>query len=232
MRRAILGILAIGFVLAGVKRAQAAEVKSLEVPAPASLYLMANRDEEIALARSAAPQSVSRDADILALGPRGYELAVKGKNGFTCLVERSWMLNYDDPEFLDPKVRLPLCLNPAASLTHLPFTVMATDLALAGMPKTEMFDTLSAAYRDKKLPLPALGSMCFMMSKQQYFGPKNKNADPHLMFWFAQADKIDWGGNELGVPVYATQDAPDPITTLVVPAPTWSDGSPNLVDVH
>src|SRR5215469_189937 len=232
MRRAILGFLAISFILAGVKRAQAAEVKALEVPAPAGLYLMTNRDEEIVLARSAAPQSVSRDADILVLGPDGYEMAVKGKNGFTCLVERSWMLNYDDPEFLDPKVRLPLCLNPAASLTHLPFTFMATELALAGMPKTEMFEALSAAFRDKKLPLPALGSMCFMMSKQQYFGPKNKNADPHLMFWFAQTDKIDWAGNEPGVPVYSTQDAPDPITTLVVPAPTWSDGSPNLVDVH
>src|SRR5580698_4565536 len=59
-------------------------------------YHMPNRDEEIALARSAAPASISNDAEILVLGDRGYETAVKGKNGFVCLVERAWLASLDD----------------------------------------------------------------------------------------------------------------------------------------
>ncbi|HEY6769214.1 MAG TPA: hypothetical protein VI386_31100 [Candidatus Sulfotelmatobacter sp.] len=56
--------------------------------APLDQYLMADRNAEIALARSAAPEAISRDADILVLGRHGYETAVKGKNGFVCAVER------------------------------------------------------------------------------------------------------------------------------------------------
>ena len=57
--------------------------------APLEQYLMADRNAEIALARSAAPPSISRDAEVMVLGSHGYETAVKGKNGFVCIVERS-----------------------------------------------------------------------------------------------------------------------------------------------
>ena len=59
--------------------------------APIEQYLMANRNAEIALAQSAGPESISREAEVLVLGRHGYETAVKGKNGFVCVVERSWM---------------------------------------------------------------------------------------------------------------------------------------------
>ena len=64
-----------------------------QYPSMAALneYLMPDRNAEIALARSAAPDSISRDAKILVLGPHGYETAVEGKNGFVCVVERGWM---------------------------------------------------------------------------------------------------------------------------------------------
>jgi hypothetical protein len=58
--------------------------------APLEQYLM-DRDAEIAMARSAAPEAISRDADVLVLGRHGYETAVKGKNDFVCVVERAWM---------------------------------------------------------------------------------------------------------------------------------------------
>ncbi|UGB44256.1 hypothetical protein LQ772_09580 [Frateuria edaphi] len=48
---------------------------------PVKAYLM-ERGEEIALARSAAPASISRDATVLVLTPTGYETAVTGTNGF------------------------------------------------------------------------------------------------------------------------------------------------------
>jgi hypothetical protein len=60
-------------------------------------YLM-EKNAEIQLARSAAPDSISRDATILILGPQGYETAVEGKNGFVCIVDRGWMAAFDWPE--------------------------------------------------------------------------------------------------------------------------------------
>src|SRR5260370_36145981 len=57
--------------------------------APIGQYLM-DRTAEIALARSAAPESISRDAEILVLGRHGFETAVKGKSGFVWYVESSW----------------------------------------------------------------------------------------------------------------------------------------------
>ena len=66
--------------------------------APVDQYLMEGNNE-ILLARSAAPNSISGDATIRVLGRRGYETAVRGKNGFVCMVERSWMEPFDAPEF-------------------------------------------------------------------------------------------------------------------------------------
>jgi hypothetical protein len=64
-----------------------------------------------------------------------------------------------------------------------------------------------------------------MMSKQQYFGLKYGNADPHLMFWFPQKDNMAWGAGLPGSPVYVNQDSPDPITTFIISASKWSDGT-------
>jgi hypothetical protein len=193
--------------------------------APFGQYMMANRNSEIALARSAAPQSISGDAEVLVLGPHGYETAVKGKNGFVCLVERSWMLVFDDPEFWNPKIRLPLCLNPPAARSHLPLTFKWVELASAGLSKAQIFDGIKISFDRKELPAPETGAMCYMMSKQQYFGRKYGNADPHLMFWFPQKDNMAWGAGLPGSPVYVNQDSPDPITTFTISASKWSDGT-------
>ena len=82
--------------------------------APNDQYLM-ERNAEILLARSAAPDSISSDATILVLGRQGYETAARGKTGFVCLVERSWMAAFDSPEFWNPKVRGAESLNRQAA---------------------------------------------------------------------------------------------------------------------
>jgi hypothetical protein len=79
--------------------------------APVDQYLM-ERNAEILLARSAAPDSISSDATVLILGRQGYETAVEGRNGWVCMVERGWMGMFDWPEFWNPKVRAADCLNP------------------------------------------------------------------------------------------------------------------------
>ena len=103
--------------------------------APIDQYLMPDESSEIALARSAAPKSVSDEAEVLVLGRDGYKTAVKGKNGFVCLVERSWTAPSDDPDFWNPKIRSPICFNAPAVRTYLPITLMKTQLVLAGKSK-------------------------------------------------------------------------------------------------
>jgi hypothetical protein len=94
---ALLLLISIGFL---VPKA-AAQPDKYPKMAPVAEYLM-ERNAEILLARSAAPDSISSDATILVLGRQGYETAVQGKNGFVCMVERSWMAQCDAPEFWNP----------------------------------------------------------------------------------------------------------------------------------
>src|ERR1700675_2052309 len=87
---------ALGMMLGQAWQAQAQDAKaSYPAMAPLEQYLIVDRDAEIALARTAAPESISRDADVLVLGRHGYETAVKGKNSFVCVVERGWMGPFD-----------------------------------------------------------------------------------------------------------------------------------------
>ena len=99
--------------------------------APIEQYLM-DRDAEIALAKSAAPDAISRDASVIVLTRHGYVTAVEGKNGWVCEVARSWMAMFDHPEFWNPKVRAAGCLNPPAARSVLPDTYKRTELLLAG----------------------------------------------------------------------------------------------------
>jgi hypothetical protein len=193
--------------------------------APLAQYLISDRDAEIALARSAAPQSISRDAEIYVLEPKGFEVAVTGKNGFTCIVDRSWMLPFDNPEFWNPSVRLPTCLNTQAARFHLPLAFKTTALVFAGLSKTQISEGIKTAYGKNDLPLPESGSMCYMMSKQQNFGPKFGNADPHLMFWFPQADHMSWGAEFPDAPVDVHDYVPQPITEFAISVSKWSDGT-------
>src|ERR1700674_2961001 len=101
-----LAAFALGLVLSVARQAQAQDARSpYPSMAPLDQYLMPDRNAEIALARSAAPESISRDAKIMVLGPHGYESAVEGKNGFVCVVERAWMNRFDNPEYWNPKNR-------------------------------------------------------------------------------------------------------------------------------
>lgn len=83
--------------------------------APLDQYLM-ERNAEIALARSAASDSISKDAEVMVLGRRVFETAVKGKNGFVCVVQRSWTIGIDDPEFWNLHKYSPPCTFVPANL--------------------------------------------------------------------------------------------------------------------
>ncbi len=230
--RMLLGALALVVALGAWGQAQTQNEKAPYLSiAPLEQYLM-ERDAEIALARTGAPESISRNAEVLVLGPHGYETAVKGKNGFVCIVERSWSADFDDPEFFGPKLRYPTCFNSPAARYRLPLTFKKTEWALAGLTKTQMFDSIKAAFDKKELPIPEPGAMCYMMSKQAYFGRAYGNGGPHLMFFFPKTDDMAWGAGLPGSPVIVHQDTPEPVTTFVIPVSTWSDGTVSPMDTH
>jgi len=194
--------------------------------APLDQYLIADRDAEIALARTAAPKSISADATVLALGRHGYETAVKGKNGFVCIVERAWMSPFDHPEFWNPKNRSPICYNPAAARSILPYTLKRTELVLAGLSKPRVLERIKAAVAQKELPAPEPGAMSYMMSKEQYLNDAVGHWFPHLMFHIPKTAGATWGANLDGSPVLTdSRETPEPQTIFFVPIGTWSDGT-------
>jgi hypothetical protein len=192
--------------------------------APLDQYLM-ERNAEIALARSAAPESISKDAAVMVLGRHSYETAVEGKNGFVCIVERSWTSPIDDPGFWNPKGRAPICLNAAAARSYLPRTIKKTDLILAGRTKAQMIETIEAALDKRELPVIEPGAMCYMLSKQGYLSDRDGHWHPHLMFFASQADPAAWGANLSGSPIFAFNDTWQHLTTFLVPVRVWSDGT-------
>ena len=197
--------------------------------APLAQYLMTDRSAEIALARSAAPEAIARDATVLVLGKNGYETAVEGKNGFTCLVERSWMSPFDSPDFWNPQLRGPVCYNPPAVRSILPYTINRTKLVLAGAPKAQLHERIVAAVAKRELPVPEAGSMSYMMAKDGYLGDGVGHWHPHLMFHIPKTDGASWGANVPGSPVVLNEqftDMPEPETIFLVPVAKWSDGSP------
>jgi hypothetical protein len=192
--------------------------------APLEQYLM-ERNAEIAMARSAAPESISRDAEVMVLGPHGYETAVKGQNGFVCLVERSWTAPLDNPEFWNPRGRAPVCFNAAAARSYLPRTIKKTDLVLAGRTKAQMVEAVVAAIEKGELPAMETGAMCYMLSKQSHLSDRDPHWHPHLMFFVSQADPAGWGAGMPGSPIIAFNQTWEHMTTFLVPVGQWSDGT-------
>jgi hypothetical protein len=212
-------------------QAQSAQAQDAKTPyprmAPLDEYLMTDRNAEIALARTAAPKSISDDASVVVLGRHGYETAVKGKNGFVCIVERPWTAPFDHPEFWNPKGRGPICYNPAAARSVLPYTFKRTELALAGLTNPQMLDRMKAAVANKELTPPEPGAMSYMLSKEQYLNDQVVHWHPHLMFHLPKVDGASWGANLDSSPVlFDPRYMPEPETTFYVPVGTWSDGTP------
>jgi hypothetical protein len=198
--------------------------------APLDQYLIADRNAEIALAKSAAPTSVANDAEVMVLERQGYKTAVKGTNGFVCIVERSWTAGFGDPEFWNPKIRAPICFNPPAVRTYLPLTIARTRLALAGKSETQMLGAINSALDKKELPALEAGAMSYMLSKQGYLGDQAGHFHPHLMFWAERTEPKSWGAGLPGSPMIGAEEIPGRLTVFMIPVGKWSDCTPDYHD--
>jgi hypothetical protein len=231
MRKNHLKIIALAFALQIVfpapgRQAVAQAGKAL-YPAMASMdqYLISDEKSEIALARSAAPSSISDGAEVMVLGPEGYKTAVKGTNGFLCIVERSWAQNEDVAEFWNPKMRAPHCFNAQAAKSFALIYLMKTRLVLAGKSKSEIAQDIQTALDKKELPALEPGAMAYMMSKQQYLNDQGKSWHPHAMFYFSGDMAKTWAADDPNSPVMFANDSEERVTVLFVLADKWSDGT-------
>src|SRR5215831_11549692 len=174
--------------------------------APLDQYLVANRNTEIALARTAAPKAISDNAEVMVLERQGYKTAAKGTNGFVCIVERSWTAGFGDPEFWNPKIRAPICFNPPAVRTYLPITIARTQLALAGKSEPQILDAINSALDKKEPPSLEPGVMSYMLSKQGFLGDHAGHFHPHLMFWAERTEPRSWGAGIAGSPMIGGEE--------------------------
>jgi hypothetical protein len=226
----VLSAFAMMFMLGAVVHAQSPKAPYPSM-APLEQYLM-DRQAEIALARSAAPESISKDAEVFVLARSGYEIGVKGKNGFACIVQRSWTAGIDDPDFWNPKLRAPICFNPAAARSYLLLQIKKTEWILAGQSKAQMAESVKSSLAKQELPMPESNAMCYMMSKQGYLNDRDKHWHPHLMFIVPQADASSWGANFPGSPILAADEPEARLTVFLIPVRQWSDGTLDATDGH
>jgi hypothetical protein len=226
--RIAAGAVALALSFGGTSVACAQPAKSpYPAMAPVEQYLAKSPADEVALARTAAPPSVSADADVLVLGSRGYETAVKGKNGFVCFVQRSWAAGFEDPGFWNPKVSSPNCFNPAAARTELPQYLKRTEWVLAGATREQLIEKTRASVADHTFLRPEPGAFSFMLSKRGYVSDESAGPWlPHVMLFVPHGQAALWGAGLEGSPILGQEGTDIESTVLFIPVRRWSDGSP------
>lgn len=228
--------LPLAMVVSGGVSSAAAQTAKYPTMAEVGQYRM-EESAEIQLARTAAPISISGDATILVLRRQGYEISVQGKNGFVCMVGRSWLAAFDWPEFWNPKVRAADCMNPQAARSMVPIILLRSKMVMAGRTKAEILSAVKAAFDNKKVPKLESGAMEYMMSKSAYLTDEGEHNGSHLMFLTADMEAKDWGAGADGSPLvsapywfFSTKEPSQmkglpPILVFLIGVANWSDGT-------
>jgi hypothetical protein len=133
--------------------------------------------QEIALARSAAPSSISAGARVLALTDTGYATIAEGSTSVTCVVNRSW----------DRSVE-PHCYDPEGAATVMRIELRRNYLRHLGRPEDEISKELAQGIMSGAYRLPARPALTYMMSSQQVLYDDNGRYvgkwRPHLMIYY------------------------------------------------
>jgi hypothetical protein len=202
-------------------------------PPPVRDYLMP-RDAELALIKTAAPANVTGAATLKVLTPAGYEVAHTGDNGFVCLVMRGWAApTYTPKQFrnliYDATVRAPICFDPVASKTVMPYYELRSKLGMEGKTPDQIAEAVQAAYATGQLPKRDAVSFAYMWSADQHLGPGVGHWHPHLMVFAPYYENAMMGNNEFGSPLpQVTDDAGTPFAVVVIPV---DHGLANKVEV-
>ena len=160
MRKNHVRIITLAFALlillpdAGGQAVAQAGKAAYPVMAPLDQYLISDEQSEIALARSAAPSSISDGGEVMVLGR---------------LVERSWAQGTDEAEFWNPKMRAPHCFNAQAARSFAPIYRTHMNLRIVGMtigalgPQIDLVVLAERVYC-RHQPDPEIASVIFEFS--------------------------------------------------------------------
>jgi hypothetical protein len=177
----------------------------------------------------------------LVLTRSGFETAVKGSNGFVCMVGRGWTDAIDFSEEWNPKLSGPVCLNPPAARSLMPVILKKMRMQLAGSAPAAIAASLRTAYQAGELPSLEPGAMSYMMSKSAYLTDGDGHNTSHVMFYLGVSDGSTLGADQPKSPIASSSywfpdDANNPlerglpkIRVFVVGVKRWSDGSVQVV---
>jgi len=180
---------------------------------PARLPELMPRDEEIALALAAAPPHLRDGAAVYVLESKGYVLARKGTNGFTCLVHRDHPMN-----------QKPTCWDREGSETIVPAVLREGELLMQGKSAAEVRAEIKKGFDEGKYIPPRRPGVAYMLSN----GNRNFNRQtgtvnifpPHVMFYAPNLTDTDIGSTgdgEGGLPFIAYQGPHGYMITIVPP---------------
>jgi hypothetical protein len=199
MRTLLSGLILISVSLLA-QDADLSNIKTIDAKTP--------KDIQIKLALSAGPP-VADKAAVYVIGPKGYELARKGTNGFTCLVSRQ------EPGTMEPE-----CFDAEGTATTLKARFYVEELRAQGVAEEEIAKRVEAGYKSKRFIAPRKPGIVYMMSPYNYvLNPEDNKIlhfPGHLMFHAPYLTKEQVGEGK-GAPYLTNPGKPDNLM-VVVPA--------------
>src|SRR6202161_2013025 len=181
------------------------------------------RDQQITLAESAAPAEVSSKATVYVLGPKGYEKAREGTNGFSCFVGR---------HFVKPTETTvePACFDAEGSRTILLVYLHSEELRSSGKSEADIKKDVADGYKDGRYKYPSKPGFLYMMSSENRLGPTpdkgTASFPPHLMFYAPYMTTEDMGFDSAPQLEYLGMTHPGAGDNLIVVVPTASAPQP------
>ncbi len=180
---------------------------------------MLPRAQEVALAETAGPLHIVRDAAIYALEKDGYVLAREGTNGFTCLVLRSF-----------PGSQEPECYDAEGTATLLPRRLDEARFRAEGLTREQVSAKIAAGFEAGKYRAPRRPGIVYMLSCKNYVpiddtGSRIIHYQPHFMFYSPYLTNADIGGgspeNDRWMPFVIAEGSPEALIIV----PTGEDAS-------
>jgi hypothetical protein len=217
---ALTGVLSISALSGNAAAADAAPEPSREV----HLVTAATPpDRQIAMALQAAPAEVSSKAAVYVLGSKGYEKARDGTNGFSCLIERSFVGTTQTSS-------APACFDAQGSGTMMVAYLRREELRALGKSEAQIKDDIAKGYEDGRLKVPGPGFL-YMMSKENYvYDSQSKQSGfvpPHLMFYepYKTAKEVEYESISPTMVPYLTQPGgPEALIVVLVRDPPDGNG--------
>jgi hypothetical protein len=172
----------------------------------------ADRDQEIALALSAAPPKVAEKAGVYVLDKTGYVKARDSQNGFTCWVD------HRIPNAVEPQ-----CTDEEGTKTFLPKALMIASLRAQGKPEPEIRQAVKDAIAKGTLKGPSKPGIDYMLSTKNVVTIDDEKGiaapfPPHLMFYAPNMTNAMWGSDGSPASPLFVVDEGTPFALVIVPA--------------